>query len=220
MGLAGRHRESPESEKEQGSEESSTAYALIATARPRRSGILLQRRHTLGMVVPRFLPEADTPAHRVVFLPARSFTFQRRQQLVLVHPHSSDWGRYTLLHTYPRAVGSHFYNSNCSTRVATHTTHGHGPRSPPPPCPFIKRCPFIERCPFIKVPVHQEVPVHRDTIAAAAATVHQEVPVHHDQGARSSRCPFIKRCPFIETRSPPPRPFIKRCPLGTGKKMK
>ena len=32
MGLAGRHRESPESEKEQGSEESSTAYALIATA--------------------------------------------------------------------------------------------------------------------------------------------------------------------------------------------
>ena len=40
MGLAGRHRESPESEKEQGSEESSTAYALIATAMPRRSGIL------------------------------------------------------------------------------------------------------------------------------------------------------------------------------------
>ena len=73
--------------------------------------------------MPRFLPEADTPAHWV-FLPARSFTFQRRQQLVLVHPHSSDWGRYTLLHTYPRAVGSHFYNSNCSTRVATHTTHG------------------------------------------------------------------------------------------------
>ena len=61
------------------------------------------------MVVPRFLPEADTPAHWV-FLPARSFTFQRRQQLVLVHPHSSDWGRYTLLHTYPRAVGSHFYS--------------------------------------------------------------------------------------------------------------
>ena len=49
--------------------------------------------------MPRFLPEADTPAHWV-FLPARSFTFQRRQQLVLVHPHSSDWGRYTLLHTY------------------------------------------------------------------------------------------------------------------------
>ena len=74
----------------------------------RSPGFVLQRRHTLGMVVPRFLPEADTPAHWV-FLPARSFTFQRRQQLVLVHPHSSDWGRYTLLHTYPRAVGSHFY---------------------------------------------------------------------------------------------------------------
>ena len=90
---------------------------------------LLQRRHT---VVPRFLPEADTPAHWV-FLPARSFTFQRRQQLVLVHPHSSDWGRYTLLHTYLRAASSHFYNSNCSTRVATHTTHHdrrrHGNRS-------------------------------------------------------------------------------------------
>ena len=69
---------------------------------------LLQRRHTLGMVGPRFLPEADTPAHWV-FLPARSFTFQRRQQLVLVHPHSSDWGRYTLLHTYLRAASSHFY---------------------------------------------------------------------------------------------------------------
>ena len=59
--------------------------------------------------MPRFLPEADTPAHWV-FLPARSFTFQRRQQLVLVHPHSSDWGRYTLLHTYLRAASSHFYS--------------------------------------------------------------------------------------------------------------
>ena len=71
--------------------------------------LVLQRRHTLGMVVPRFLPEADMHSGGLVFLPARSFTFQRRQQLVLVHPHSSDWGRYTLLHTYLRAVGSHFY---------------------------------------------------------------------------------------------------------------
>ena len=52
--------------------------------------------------MPRFLPEADMHSGGLVFLPARSFTFQRRQQLVLVHPHSSDWGRYTLLHTCPR----------------------------------------------------------------------------------------------------------------------
>ena len=49
--------------------------------RPPSTSWVLQRRHTLGMVVPRFLPEADTLAHWV-FLPARSFTFQRRQQLV------------------------------------------------------------------------------------------------------------------------------------------
>ena len=71
------------------------------------------------MVVPRFLPEADTPAHWV-FLPARSFTFQRRQQLVLVHPHSSDWGRYTLLHTYPRAASSHFYSIRANLTDASH----------------------------------------------------------------------------------------------------
>ena len=134
------------------------------------------------MVVPRFLPEADTPAHWV-FLPARSFTFQRRQQLVLVHPHSSDWGRYTLLHTYPRAGSSHFYNSNCSTRVATHTTHG---PMPPPRRPHgatsAKRCPFIERCPE-RCPFIERCP---------------------------ERCPFIKRCP---ERCPERCPFIEWCPF-------
>ena len=124
---------------------------------------------TLGKVVPRFLPEADMHSGGLVFLPARSFTFQRRQQLVLVHPHSSDWGRYTLLHTYLRAASSHFYNSNCSTRVATHTTHG--------PWTTIAAA---------AATVHREVPVHR-------------LRGRSSRGARSStkRCPF-ERCPFIK----------------------